>query len=493
MIDKTGFRNMLERHCPELASPDIQEGFAAIAQNRDGFISMKKLMEVMLGSLSQLRETMINEMWTKLDSDCDGSVTYNELIRRLDATNHPHVCSGRKTPVQILNEFINEFDGGSHHNGVISKEEFLTYWMTRSTAIEDDNQFADLLHRLWKQKEKPVGRNSVGKSSKNLQRSASAIVGMSTIASRTGIRVEHGRRKHLPAQQHAGNNGANLGFTGDWDKDAFRTASSKWGAAQTKGSAGSSAGTPLDRLRAAVHQRGEDNTGYQGYGRKFRIADTDRDNKLDRQEFHRLLELQGVEYTDLEEEVLWNQFDRENLGQVDFPAFLLTLRGGMNYLRKHLVDTVFDKFDMDHNGTVDIYDVRCHFKPYATGSTTTTSEYEVYKEFLIGFGDSNRDGRVTKDEFRTYYDGISSFMDKDSYFELMIRNSWHISGGTGQSANTSNLCVCVTFEDGRDEWVTLESDLGLDLRGPSAANEVIKRLKQQGLRGIVGVEWRGAV
>ena len=34
-------------------------------------------------------------------------------------------------------------------------------------------------------------------------------------------------------------------------------------------------------------------------------------------------------------------------------------------------------------------------------------------------------------------------IDSDKYFELMIRNAWHISGGTGQAANTSCRRVLV--------------------------------------------------
>jgi hypothetical protein len=38
------------------------------------------------------------------------------------------------------------------------------------------------------------------------------------------------------------------------------------------------------------------------------------------------------------------------------------------------------------------------------------------------------DGKVTKDEWRQYYSGLSASIDDDSYFELMIRNAWHVSG-----------------------------------------------------------------
>ena len=41
------------------------------------------------------------------------------------------------------------------------------------------------------------------------------------------------------------------------------------------------------------------------------------------------------------------------------------------------------------------------------------------------------------EEFIEYYNDVSASIDEDDYFELMMRNAWHIAGGEGASANTS--------------------------------------------------------
>lgn len=43
---------------------------------------------------------------------------------------------------------------------------------------------------------------------------------------------------------------------------------------------------------------------------------------------------------------------------------------------------------------------------------------------------------------------VSANIDSDDYFELMIRNAWHISGGEGWCENTTCTRVLVTHEDG---------------------------------------------
>lgn len=65
------------------------------------------------------------------------------------------------------------------------------------------------------------------------------------------------------------------------------------------------------------------------------------------------------------------------------------------------------------------------------------------------FDSQEKDGKVTPAEFIEYYGNVSSSIDNDDYFELMIRNAWHISGGEGWCANTSCRRVLVTHKDGR--------------------------------------------
>ena len=67
------------------------------------------------------------------------------------------------------------------------------------------------------------------------------------------------------------------------------------------------------------------------------------------------------------------------------------------------------------------------------------SKEETIQEMLNVFDVGGEvDGKVTKEEFMNYYSNISASIDDDDYFELMIRNAWHISGGEGWSANSAN-------------------------------------------------------
>ena len=100
------------------------------------------------------------------------------------------------------------------------------------------------------------------------------------------------------------------------------------------------------------------------------------------------------------------------------------------------------------------------------------------------------DGMVTRQEFVNYYTNIGANIDLDDYFELMIRNAWHISGGEGQYENTANLRVLVIHDDGSQEVVEIKDDLGLDVNDFPA---IRKKLFMQGVKNIKKVEVASAM
>jgi hypothetical protein len=87
---------------------------------------------------------------------------------------------------------------------------------------------------------------------------------------------------------------------------------------------------------------------------------------------------------------------------------------------------------------------------------------QTLTEFMLAFQvGRDRDAIITKEEFENYYANLSASIDRDDYFELMIRNAWHISGGEGWAANTTNRRVLVTHADGRQTVEEIKNDLGL--------------------------------
>ena len=100
------------------------------------------------------------------------------------------------------------------------------------------------------------------------------------------------------------------------------------------------------------------------------------------------------------------------------------------------------------------------------------------------------DGKVTPTEFMNYYANVSSSVDNDDYFELMMRNAWHISGGEGWCANSSNTRVLCTHADGRETVEEMKNDMGMKKNDKEA---MMANLVAQGITDVVEIANVGSV
>ena len=55
------------------------------------------------------------------------------------------------------------------------------------------------------------------------------------------------------------------------------------------------------------------------------------------------------------------------------------------------------------------------------------TEDEIFADFLGRFGDVDNDGNVTKAEWNDYYAGVSSSVDNDDEFVLIMNQAWKMS------------------------------------------------------------------
>ena len=183
----------------------------------------------------------------------------------------------------------------------------------------------------------------------------------------------------------------------------------------------------LDKVRSSLKKRGTKTIA--GLGRTFRALDSfDGNRKVDAQEFYIGLCENGVEITQDEATQLLGFFDKDGDAHVNFDEFLVGVRGRLNAQRQAIVDKAFLKFDKDGSGHIDrndlhgVYDVSMHPK-YQNGEMT---EEEIFGEFLANFGDRNGDGLINRDEWNEYYAAVSSNIDNDDHFVLLMRNAWKL-------------------------------------------------------------------
>lgn len=226
--------------------------------------------------------------------------------------------------------------------------------------------------------------------------------------------------------------------------------------------------------------------GIRGITRSFVLMDRNHDDSLTKEELFNGLQRYGVQIQLPEVDILMKHFDREGNGRISLKELLRALRGFMPKRRKDLVAMAYAILDLNGDQTVKLnelaqaYDVSQH----PAVKKGQKSPEQVLQEFAAGW-DKSGDGVITWAEFLDYYSDISAGIENDEYFELMMRNCWHISGGTGAAANTSCRRVLVTYKDGRQLIEEIKNDLGI---GPKDIDKMKMALEKQGCRDIVKIE-----
>ena len=159
---------------------------------------------------------------------------------------------------------------------------------------------------------------------------------------------------------------------------------------------------------------------------------------------------------------------------------------------EEIAGAIFRMVDQDGSGKITKEDLAgaYDFSQNPEVISGEMTEDDAAMLFLSNFERSSVDGIVTMAEFVEYYRDISAEIDDDEYFELMMRNAWHISGGEGAAANSSCLRVLVIHTDDSMEVVELTDDLGLDVDDIDA---IVAKLEAQGVTDIKAVDTHGGV
>jgi Ca2+-binding EF-hand superfamily protein len=236
------------------------------------------------------------------------------------------------------------------------------------------------------------------------------------------------------------------------------------------------------QFRNKVLERGG-SAGIQSLGRIFRLMDTDDNRRLGPEELGQALEHYGLYLPQDDIQKLMKVVDKDNSGNLTITEFLLAIRGKINERRQRMILMAYKVLDKDGSGCITIEDIQSaynvnHDPDVLAGRLPADTALD---NFLAQFDTIDRDGKVTQKEFTEYYRNISASIDNDDYFELMIRNAWHIPGGEGWCANTANVRLLVVSEDGAQRVVMIENDLGLDLHDREA---VMAALASQGITDV---------
>jgi len=100
--------------------------------------------------MNERRRNMVIKTFAMLDKTGDGRITIEDVKDIYDVSGSPDFTESRLTKEQIVSNFINSFEGKQgNKDGVITLDEFISYYSDVSQSIPGDEMFISMMEQSW--------------------------------------------------------------------------------------------------------------------------------------------------------------------------------------------------------------------------------------------------------------------------------------------------------------------------------------------------------
>ena len=192
-------------------------------------------------------------------------------------------------------------------------------------------------------------------------------------------------------------------------------------------------------LRSNLVQRGP--RGLMSIRRTFMLNDENGDKKIAFNEFEKMFKRYRFNLSQVEINNLFNYFDKDGSGFIDYGEFVNGIVGDLSQFRKDILKLVFEKLDKEETGFITVGQLRECYNPreHPLVRQGKRSEDEILGDFidileyhftlLNEKNDENVDVNEIKidfDDFCDFYKTISVCIEEDKYFEILVLSVWGI-------------------------------------------------------------------
>ena len=414
------FSKSLHEFETELSDEEISNLFSYFDKDNTGVINYLNFINAIRGPMNQKRILILKEAFKKLDLDKGGQVEIGEIKSQFNAKNDKDVKSGEKTEEEVYTEFVDTFQM-NHDNRVgprnkrVTLDEFIDYYNFISMGIEDDAYFISLIQNSWK-------LNPYYKYNQNGQNDLTNI-------NLNEISYTHGNIKNKKIRVGA----AAAPFGTDMTPNTEDKRPFYYHIEQNENIEKEI--SPIDIFRTAIKKRGI--RGIMAMRRAFMIADENDSKTLSLPEFIKFCHDYRMPITGKEINILFEEFDTNKNGQINYEEFISAFTGDMCERRKRLITILFETFDKNRKGFVDLDDIRNAYNPINHPDVLSgkRTEDEVLAEFLdnlqyhfslLKSDKEQENNKINFEEFLEFFNYISAGIEDDEYFESVIRGGFNL-------------------------------------------------------------------
>lgn len=264
-------------------------------------ISYDEFLSIMRGDVSNNKKLLIQSVFNTIDKDGDGIISMTDIGLCFNPKNHPDVKSGKISVTNYTNNFF-ETLGSITDTGYLRFPQFLEYY-SNLTAYDDEIKFNEIMKSVWLSNDSPTV--SVLPANRNY-----GISSMSNLLQNTNYNFNYTTSSN--SKSNVLTNSSNYGNSSVGNLINHLT-SSESGVVRN-----------LKQLKEQLFRRGA--RGIVGLQRLFRIMDDDGSKQLNLIEFKKGIRECDIKLTDLQLHQLFDYFDKDKSGSIDFDEFITGIR-----------------------------------------------------------------------------------------------------------------------------------------------------------------------
>ncbi|KAK4475959.1 hypothetical protein MN116_001197 [Schistosoma mekongi] len=130
-----------------LTPEEVDELFKRLDKDGSGTIVFDEFLRALRPPLSPSRLAVIEKAFAKMDKTGDRKITVEDLRNVYQVKHDARYISGKASEDQVLRDFLKTFEVASSVDGVVTWNEFLSYYSGVSASIDSDSYF-ELM--MWK-------------------------------------------------------------------------------------------------------------------------------------------------------------------------------------------------------------------------------------------------------------------------------------------------------------------------------------------------------
>ena len=319
---------------------EIKNIFKMYDIEEKGIMEYRKFLNdlLKLKSMSESRKNHLKNIFDHLDFERKQALDINELIsiyKKSESKEEENIIPDLLETFVIFHNIIR-----GTRNPLVSLEDFIEYFNYINILIpetKNDQLFIDFTSDKWRLYDKSFDER------KNL------------VINRTGG-LGLGKQKNREAMNKlTGSNKAPFGT--DKEKINYNLneeeATVKYNVNKIEDLVG--------HLRYILFQRGP--RGLMALKRTFMLLDENSDKKISFAEFEKMFKRYRFNLSGIEVNNLFNYFDKDKSGFIDYSEFLNGITGELNEFRKNILKQVFDKLDKNETGFITVKILRDSYDP----------------------------------------------------------------------------------------------------------------------------------